>query len=80
MHISTRDASSLANEAEARAPDGTWLRARLDDAGVTVFISEGRWKRAPTDAKAVEGGARYLLVDLHGERRVARAVSTRTRS
>ena len=80
MPILTREPRGDAADAEARAPDGTALPARLDDAGVTVFISEGRWKRAPSDAKAVEGGARYLLVDFRGVHRVARVVSTRVRS
>ena len=79
MPISTRDPDTHLADAEARAPDGTALPARLDDTGVTVFISEGRWKRAPSESKAVEGGARYLLVDLHGVCRVARVVSTRVR-
>jgi len=61
--------------AVAVAPDGTVLPARVEDGSVTVFVSEGRWRRAPADAKAIEGGSRFLLVDVDGKQRVARVAA-----
>ena len=72
MPTLTIDPADSTVESLARAPDGAALRARFDGTRLTVFASDGCWKRAPADAKAIENGARFLLVDIGGKRRVAR--------
>jgi len=44
----------------------------VDRAQITAYLTLHEWRKAPTDVKAVEGGARFLLVDIAGVRRVAR--------
>jgi len=44
----------------------------VDRSQVTAYLTLHEWRRAPSDVKAVEGGARFLLVDGAGVRRVAR--------
>jgi len=44
----------------------------VDRAQVTAYLTLHEWRKAPADVKAVEGGARFLLVDIGGVRRVAR--------
>ena len=76
MPISTIDPASSTQESVARAPDGAELRARFDGTRLTVFASNGCWKRAPADCKTIEDGARFMLVDIGGKLRVARVAGS----
>lgn len=44
----------------------------VDRAQITAYLTLHEWRKVPVDVKAVEGGARFLLVDVNGARRVAR--------
>jgi len=76
MPTSTIDLAGSPVESLARAPDGAALHARFDGTHLTVFASDSCWRRAPADAKAIENGTRFLLVDIGGMRRVARVAGS----
>lgn len=39
---------------------------------VMAYLTPEEWRRAQTDDEAVEGGVRFLLVEVGGKRQVAR--------